>query len=384
MLIEKIRNVINYFYNEEWKGYDPYDGLNSPIFQYLFLNKNKYLRIFIIQFFKNFPINLRPLFLIKKELNPKSIALFLKSIILIYKFTKKDLYLQHIENLAKLLLEERKHNNLKLWGYNFDWQSRSFFIKKHKPNFVVSYFAIDSILELYKLTEEQKYKKLIINSSNKLIDNFLVNKNGNQYFKYIKNCNKLIHNVNFFGASLMSKIFLITKKKEYLDVAKATINTSLNYQNSNGSWPYGEERMNRWFDSFHTCYNLLSLNDFIKNTGIHKYEIELKKGFSFFINNFFINNSIIKYFNNKIYPIDIHSFTAGIITLIELERYLEDKEIIKKTYNYLNENFYGGNGIYYFRIYNFFKNKINYIRWNQAWALYCLVKLYGYFNKPGE
>lgn len=383
-LINDIDNLIEYCEREKWLGYDPFDGLNSPIFKYLFLNRNIYLRILIIQFFKNFPINLRPLFFIKKEANAKGLSLCLSSLITIYRYTNDERYLLYINYLADLLLKERDSNSLKLWGYNFDWQSRAFFVKKHSPNFVVSYFVLNSFFELYNLTKEERYKEIFINSCKILIDNFLKNKGRKKYFKYVLNDNKLIHNVNLFGASLMSKAFRLTKDKKFLDISEETLKTSIRYQRDNGSWPYGEEQMHRWIDSFHTCYNLLSLNDFIMNTGIKTYESSLERGFKFFINNFITENFIIKYFNNKIYPIDIHSFTAGLVTLIKLERYLDNKEIIINTYNFLKNNFKNDKGIFCFRIYKLFKNKIPYMRWNQSWSLYCLIKLYEYISKSKE
>jgi len=375
-----IDKLIEYCSSQEWLGYDPYDGLNSPLFKYSFFNRNKFFRILIIQFFKNSPINLRPLFLIRKEANSKGLALCLKSLVMIYKHNSEKKYLSYINHLINLLIKERATNNLKLWGYNFDWQSRAFFIKKHSPNFVVSYFVLDSFFELYKLTKEKKYKKIFIESCNVLIDKFLEKRGDKKHFKYVLNDKKVIHNVNLFGSSLMSKAFAITGDDRFKIVSEETLATSIDYQSDNGSWPYGIERMHSWIDSFHTCFNLLSFNDFILNTGIRVYEDKLVKGFKYFINNFFTKNYVIKYYDKKTYPIDIHSFAIGLITLIKLEKYLKDKEMIIKTYNHINKNFKSEKGTYYFRIYKFFKNKIPYMRWGQSWLLYSFVILYEYIS----
>ena len=63
---------------EDYKGWDPYDGLNSRVFQALpFLKKSALCRLSVIQGFKRCPINLRPLALVPKEHNAKGIGLFL-------------------------------------------------------------------------------------------------------------------------------------------------------------------------------------------------------------------------------------------------------------------------------------------------------------------
>lgn len=112
--------------NEDFKGYDPYDALNLPIINILPCLKNKYLMIFLTQFFKNFPINLRPILLIKKERNAKGIALFVSGILNIYDRKKNQKYLK----FAAILLDWLKKNKSTYldsfaWGYNFPWQSRN-------------------------------------------------------------------------------------------------------------------------------------------------------------------------------------------------------------------------------------------------------------------
>lgn len=77
-----------YIEQEKFKGYDPYDELNSPFLKILSFN-NEYSRIAIIQTLKRFLINLRPLFGIKKEHNPKGLGLFLWGYAKLYKMEKK-------------------------------------------------------------------------------------------------------------------------------------------------------------------------------------------------------------------------------------------------------------------------------------------------------
>jgi len=377
---QQIDSLISYCEKERWKGYDPYDGLNSPIYKWLFFDRNKYFRIIIIQFFKNFPINLRSLFFIKKEINAKALAIFIKGLIIIYKNTNDKKYFDLINNLADLLIKESMHGEIKLWGYSFDWQNRTFLIKKHLPNMVVTYFALDSLLDLYYLTGKEYYKHIFINSCDTVIDKFLYKGEKEIYFNYVTNCNDLIHNVNLFGSSLMAKAYKITNEEKFLIISEATLKTTVKYQENDGSWFYGQKEKHHWIDSFHTCYNLLSLKDFMINTGKNTFENNLISGLNYYLKNFFTDDFIIKYFNNKKYPIDIHCLTVGLITLIELEKYIMDKDIISNIYKFLIENFRSRSGFFYYRKGKFYKNRISYIRWNQAWSLLSLVKFYEYLS----
>ena len=56
-----------YCENENFKGWDPYDGLNSKLFQALPIRKWDLARLAWIQGFKRSPINFRKLYVITRS-----------------------------------------------------------------------------------------------------------------------------------------------------------------------------------------------------------------------------------------------------------------------------------------------------------------------------
>ena len=63
---------------EGFKGWDPYDGLNSKVAEAILpLKHSAFLRLCVIQGFKRCPVNLRRIALVPKEYNAKGIGLFL-------------------------------------------------------------------------------------------------------------------------------------------------------------------------------------------------------------------------------------------------------------------------------------------------------------------
>ena len=74
-----------YCLSEDFKGWDPYDGLNSKFFQSTPLKYSFLARLAWIQLFKRNPINLRKAMLVPKEINPKGLALFLTGYCNLYK-----------------------------------------------------------------------------------------------------------------------------------------------------------------------------------------------------------------------------------------------------------------------------------------------------------
>src|SRR5512139_2210165 len=69
--------LLAYCQANDWAGYDPYDALNSKIFETLPFLDFRLFRLGLTQLLKRSPVNFRPLLLIPKTQNPKAIALFL-------------------------------------------------------------------------------------------------------------------------------------------------------------------------------------------------------------------------------------------------------------------------------------------------------------------
>ena len=78
-LVSRFVKLKLYCEAEHYKGWDPYDGLNSKVFQALpFFKKSALCRLAVIQGFKRCPVNLRRIALVPKEYNAKGIGLFVQ------------------------------------------------------------------------------------------------------------------------------------------------------------------------------------------------------------------------------------------------------------------------------------------------------------------
>src|SRR5690625_7989716 len=75
---DSVLRLERYARKHDYKGHDPYDALLSPLFKLPFLKTNKWLRFGTQQFVKRFPVNIRPLLLVPKGLNPVSLGLFIQ------------------------------------------------------------------------------------------------------------------------------------------------------------------------------------------------------------------------------------------------------------------------------------------------------------------
>ena len=377
---EKIQNSLikltNYCLSEEFKGYDPYDGLNSTLFQAMpFISQNRIARLVWIQLFKRSPLNLRAITGIKKDYNPKALGLFLSGYCNLYTQDNKQEYLDKIIFFSNLLISlENKSFSGACWGYNFDWQSKAFLQPKNMPTIVATTFIASALLDAYEITGETR----LLNTSRSACD-FLIKDlnrnydgNGNFAFSYSPLDKTIVFNASLLGSRLLSRVYSFTHEIELLDNAQKSVTFCCDYQKNDGSWSYGTLDFHQWIDSFHTGYNLECIADFMKYSGSSIFEGQLAKGFDYYINTFFTDEGVAKYYSNSVYPIDIHSPAQLIITLAKLGKFNEYKNLAEKVISWTIDNMQSDKGYFIYQINKYFSSRISYMRWAQAWMFYAL------------
>lgn len=367
-LDETIHSLESWIKKEGYKGYDPYDGLRGRVFQL----QGKYARIAFIQLHKRCPVNLRPLFLIDKSLNPKALGLFTSAYAKLHKVTGEEAYLSKAEHLANILLQAALKNfNGLCWGYNFNWQSRAFYAPEGTPNVICTIFAGNALLDLYSLKKDKKYWDAARNVSSFLLNDLNISKEDNSIcFSYTPGDTSRIHNVNLLAAEYLARINAIEKDSNIEEIVKKAVRLSCERQSQDGSWFYGEDANQRWIDNFHTGYNLVALERIQKQIDAFEFTENIKRGYDYYKKNLFIG-VIPKYFHDRLYPIDIHCIAQAIITFLAFE----DKEKAKAVFEWAVENMRSSKGYFYFQKNKFYTNKIPYMRWSQAWMFYALIYL---------
>jgi len=372
---DSIISLIDYCRINDWAGFDPYDALNSRVFNTLPFVQNRICRLIFTQAMKRSPVNIRPICLIPEGQNPKGIALFCSALIIL-----SNLRLLHNDEvilpLLKRLIDLRSPKwAYYCWGYNFDWQSRGSLLPKYEPNIICTSFAGNALIDSYQKYEKTEYLDMAISAGQFILQGLNITGNKDELcFSYTPYDRNQVHNANLLGAAFLSRLYSITGEKYFFDFALKAARFSVARQNGDGSWPYGEGRTRKWIDNFHTGYNLVALNKFSQYTGNENFIDNIQKGFHYYRNNFFTTNGLPKYYHNRIYPIDIHSIAQSIITLVEFKNYDESAmELAVLIFRWAINNMQSKKGYFYYQQKRFFKNRIAYMRWSQAWMLYGLA-----------
>ena len=378
----------HYCEKEGYKGWDPYDGLNSKVLQKILpLKHSAILRLIIIQSFKRSPWNIRKLLLVPKQYNAKGIGLFLQGYCNIYKIiinsqsyhnefgTKEDI-LQKIHYLSELLISLRsKGYHGSCWGYNFDWQSRRpFLFPAYCPTVVATCFGASALFEAYELTKKKEYLDVALDSANFIVNDLhLDDYEGEKMISYSPlHGNDLVSNASLLGSKVLAYCYKYTKNENYLTIARSSVRACCKGQSEDGSWTYSQIPPKLWVDSFHTGYNLDGLIAYEELTGDCDYHENIEKGFAYYIQNFFNEDGSPKYYNNKQYPIDIHCPGQLLVTLHRLHKYGEYSTLANKVLHWTIENMQDKKGYFYYQLKEGISSKIPYMRWSNAFMFYAM------------
>lgn len=360
--------------SQDFKGWDPYDGLNSKLFNKTpFLKKSRFARLAWIQLFKRLPVNLRPITGVDKTHNPKGLGLFLIGYCNLYKTEKKEAHLIQINNLINLLLEKQaKGYSGACWGYNFDWQARAFFQPKNTPTVVATSFITEALIEAYHSTKRKDILEtlksvglFITKDLNKTFDD-----KNNFTLSYSPLDHTQVFNAGLLGVKTLCLLYPIFKEEEYLTFSKKIVQYVVDKQQETGAWAYSNLPYHQWVDSFHTGYNLECLHAYQHISGDTSYQNEIDLGFDYYINNFFTTDGKSKYYNNQTYPIDIHAPAQFIVTLYKLGKLQEYSNEVNQVLTWTITNMQDKKGYFYYQKRKFLSSKIPYMRWAQAWMFY--------------
>ena len=374
---ERVQNCIEemlpYIESEDYAGYDPYDALNSPLIRRIGAN-SRWIRLAATQLLRRSPINLRPLLGIRKGHNPKGIGLFLWGYSKLYALEKRRRYLERVNYLLDLLeqLQSRGYSG-NCWGYNFDWQSRTFLRPQWTPTIVNTSFIGHALLDCYELTGNRRALDMAIPIKDFILcDLHRTRLDGTFCFSYTPVDTEAVHNANLLGASILARLTRYCDDDRLRPAVLASLGYSMRHQRDDGSWFYADTSIQGWVDSFHTGFNLQAIR-YILDTGLApEYQAAYRKGVEYYAANFFLKDGTPKYYHNRTYPIDIHSPAQAICFFSREGK--EYQDLTDGVVTWMLQNMYGGRGLFHFRKGRLVTSRISYMRWSQAWAFHVLTE----------
>lgn len=365
-----------YVEGQDYKGWDPYDGLNSRILLAVpYLRRSSLVRLAWIQAVKRSHLNLRPLLLVPKGLNPKALALFVSGYSRAYSHFKNEALLDQAVLLADRLLSVSSTGFAGYcWGYNFDWQARAGFKPAYLPTSVVTSFAGCAFMDLFAATGEERFKDVARSACDFMLQDLNRTKHTDGIcFSYSPADQSEVYNASFLVSKLLARVYSITREPELIDAARGSMSYCCKRQSPDGSWEYGTESFQKWVDSFHTGFNLESISVYQRHTQDFDFDSVLKSGFRYYLDSFFTKDGMAKYYHDRLYPIDIHAIAQFLSTVSSIRRFPPDVvQLLEAVTAWSIEEMQDSDGHFYYQKTRNRTTKTSFMRWSQAWMFYGL------------
>jgi len=357
----------------DFRGYDPYDGLNSRVFRISPCSRSRALRLAWIQFFKKSPVNFRPWVLVPRGSNPKGLALLIKGLLHLRALTGKREYLEDAERLAERVVAQRARDRSYFCaGYDFFWEARAFSVPELTPKMNVSASVAQAFLDLYDAAGDAKWLGYALQTAEFIEKELMVSESQDEaVLGYVPGEKARIHNVNLLGAALLARLFTHSGVERHQELAVKAARYSARAQRPDGAWLYGENPHHRWVDNFHTGFNLVALHTIDSCFPDESWRRGIRLGLDYHLLHHFTPDMTPKYYDSALYPIDIHNFAQGIDTFVTFGRPDDAFRLIERCVDMMwdDERHY-----FYYQKTRWYTNKINYMRWSQAWMFFALTR----------
>jgi hypothetical protein len=339
----------------DWRGYDPYDGLNSPLARRL---PTRSTRRLLTQAVKLSPLNLRPLLRIKPAWNPKAVALVASAYARLGEYVDAQRWLEWLH-----VNQAETGKNEAAWGYNFPVETRFFAYPSGAPNTIATSFAAQALLDGYELLGDTRWAAPARAAATYLESKMLSrDAQHHSFFRYVADQDDVIHNANVLACAVLARAARVLDEERWLDPAQRALATTLAAQRPDGSWPYADGR-EAWADNFHTGYVLESLVQFPEARE------QLEWGLHYWDRAFFLPDDTPKYFPERLYPIDSHCYAQAIETWLAVGR-LDRAE---RSAQVLIEDMLDPSGYVHFQRRRFWTSKVPLVRWSTAPAFRALA-----------
>jgi hypothetical protein len=345
----------------EWRGYDPYDALNSPLAPVLSAGTLMGRRL-LTQAVKLSPVNLRPLLLIPRAHNAKAVALIASGYVRLAAAFPSDTSAATEARrwLDWLLAHHDGHEADPAWSYHFPVATRVFEYPRGAPNTIATSFAAQALLNAVELLGDERYAEPAAGAARYLRTKMLTRGPEGLYFSYLEGEEELVHNANMLAATVLVRAARVLDRPELAEQAAEAIETTVSRQRADGSWPYAVREGHGWVDNFHTAYVLESLAECTK--ALPQLGATLDRGIEYWRTQLFLADGTPKYWSDRVYPLDAHCYADAIETWVAVGELQEAARVALL----LVDRMLAPAGYVYAQQWPRFRNRVPLIRWSTA------------------
>lgn len=359
-------------YSTGYSGYSKFDGLASPILQTLSFGFWP-LRLLVTQMIMRAPVNLRPVFFVKKGINPESQALFACANLDMFSLSAEGPFEGRARSCLKWLMEndsrEKGDYHGYCWGYHHPWQTPGFYQPPGDPNCYITVIAGRALLHGFQVLNVKDYLKTARSAVDFILHDLdvlheTVEEKCISYVPKIRQ-NFAVININAIAAGFIAQVGVLTGETFLLSEARKLLSFVSRFQTSYGAWHYTTNPRQSLIahDNYHTGMILDAFHDYERSTGDGRFWNCYERGLKFYWENLFLPNGAPKWASNKILPHDVHGSAQGILTFAQAG----DQDKTFRIASWALRHFYKGNGEFAYQKCRLINKQFTLLHWCNGW-----------------
>jgi hypothetical protein len=361
-----------YCRGEDYKGWDPFDGLNSSLFGALPFSRARLVQLAWLQAFKRLPINFRRVAGVAKTANAKALALFAMAYQLLDQSEQQYAVLSQMLQIRSPAAEWGGG----AWGYPFPWRARAFHVARGVPNVICTAYCVQALSEATAARSSDYYDDVILAAAAFVAKHLVRNERGEQYITYVPIADLVVHNANLWGAYILAEASHRGAAPRVKELARAAAQFTLRRQRADGSWVYGERDHHRFIDSFHTGYVICALDRLATLLRTTEFDHAIETALDFYCQAFFNGDGRPAYYIGNRGPIDSHNGAQAVITLLSVRCNEPRRRLAERITRWMLDNMWlPGAGRFGYQRTSIGMNSVPYMRWSQAWMFLALATL---------
>ena len=364
----------NHLEAERLRGWDPFDGLCSPVFSLPVVRSQRTVRFAAQQIIRRSRWNLRPLLRIPRQLNPVTVGLYLQGQAL--------RAAAHPESAARRRESAARAQGLLAatastgyagcsWGYPFDWETRHGSIPAGTPTVVATGMIANGLWAAREHLELEPAAQLLLGCAEFVIDDLdrLAAGDGMFCFSYAPGTRQAVLNATLKGSRILAQAHALGGPSELLEAAARSARFVVAHQRPSGAWPYS--LADARCDNFHTGYVLECLRAYRTLTGDTSVSGAIARGWAYYRTHFFTDDLVPKYYDDRTEPLDATACAQAIITLCEFGDLAAASRVVANAVERLGH----ADGSFAYQQRGRRTTETPFLRWSTAW-MYCALSRY--------
>ena len=300
-------------------GYDPYDGLTSPVLA--LLQRQPFLARAAMQVVKRSPWNLRPVLGIRRAVYTKTLSDMAQAAFRLHR-THGESADRHRGLECIALLRQRRLAGFagSCWGMELPYASRFVTATPSTPNLFQTVNACNAFLDAHDATHDAAHLDVVLG-----VVEFLKTGLGHVeasddtvVWRYYPGSDAVVYNVNASIAAALGRLADATGRDDLRGLARRTLQGVVQAQNRDGSWPYARGPAGAWIDGFHTGYVLEALHDCAPRLHAAAAAAALERGAAFFAERLLDGDGTPRYTTDSRHPIEVQNCAQAVQLLAKL------------------------------------------------------------------